>query len=167
MKGKYLKKIGVFLLATLMLSGMLSGIMFVSADTVQAQGGRRVVVVRRTPYRFYRRYDVFGYDVWGYDRWGFDRFGRDRWGNYRNDPRSPYYAYRQYVFSNSEAALSAGYKQGIKTGRDDGKKAKSFNPQRSHYYQEAGFGNFGEVYRSGFARGYQEGFRTGQYERAS
>lgn len=162
MKGKYLRKIGGVFLAAL----MLSGIAFVSAETVQAQGGRRVVV-RRYPYRFYRRYDVFGYDVWGYDRWGFDRWGRDRWGNYRNDPRSPHYAYRQYVFSNSEKALAAGYKQGLKTGKDDGKKAKSFNPQRSHYYKEAGFGNFGEVYRSGFSRGYQEGFRAGQYERAS
>ncbi len=167
MKGKYLKKTASFLLATLMLLGMLSGIALVSAETVQAQGGRRVIVRRQYPYRFYRRFDVFGYDRWGYDRWGFDRFGRDRWGNYRNDPGSPHFAYRQYVFSNSEKALAAGYKQGIKTGRDDGKKAKSFNPQRSHYYKEAGFGNFGEVYRSAFSRGYQEGFRLGTNERAS
>ena len=159
MKGKYLKRIGGFVLAAL----MLSGIAFFSPDTVQAQGGRRVVVRRAYPYRYYRRFDPFGYD-----RWGFDRWGRDRWGNYRYDPWSPYGSqYRQYVFNNSEAALSSGYKQGLKTGRDDGKKAKSFNPQRSHYYKEAGFGNFGEVYRSGFARGYQEGFRAGSLERAS
>jgi hypothetical protein len=164
MKGKYFRKIGGFLLAAL----MLSGIALASSSDVQAQGRRRVIV-RPSPYRFYRRFDVFGYDRWGYDRWGFDRFGRDRWGNQRfgYDPWSPYGSqYRQYVFSNSEAAVISGYNQGVKTGRDDGKKAKSFNPQRSHYYHDAGFGNFAEVYRSSFSRGYQEGYRIGQDERA-
>lgn len=162
MKGKYSKRIGGFLLAAL----MLFGVAFASASKTEAQT-RRVVVVRQNPYRFYRRFDVFGYDRWGYDRWGYDRWGRDRWGNYRYDPWSPYGSYyRQYVFSNSESALNSGYKQGFKTGKDDGKKAKSFNPQRSHYYQEAGFGNFGEVYRSGFSRGYQEGYRVGSNDRA-
>lgn len=159
MKGKYLKRIGGFVLAGL----MLSGIALVSAGTVEAQ---RRVIVRPNPYRVYRpfgfrRFDVFGYDRWGYDRWGYDRFGHDRWGN---DRFGSYY--RQYVFRNSEDAVTQAYKQGFKTGKDDGKKAKSFSPQRSHYYQEAGFGNFGEVYRSGFARGYQEGFRAGANERS-
>ncbi len=166
MKGKYLKRIGGFILATL----MLSGIAFVSSSTVQAQGRRRVVVVRPYPYRIYRRFDVFGYDRWGFDRWGYDRFGRDRWGNQGlgYNPWSPYgSAYRQYVFSNSESAVNEGHSQGFKTGKDDGKKVKSFNPQRSHYYHDAGFGNFAEVYRSGFSRGYQEGYRVGSNERAS
>jgi ribosome modulation factor len=164
MKGKDFKKIGGFVLAAL----MLSGIAFVSADTVQAQGQRRVVVVRPYPSRFYRRFDVFGYDRWGYDRWGFDRFGRDRWGNERfgYDPWSPYGSrYRQYVFDNSEKAVSQGYKDGFKTGKADGKKSKSYNPQRSHFYKEAGFGNFSEVYRSAFSKGYQAGYRAGSYER--
>jgi hypothetical protein len=165
MKGKYLKRIGGFVLAGL----MLSGIALTSAGTAEAQ---RRVIVRSSPYRVYRpfgyrRFDVFGYDRWGYDRWGFDHFGRDRWGNDRYDPWSPYgSAYRQYVFRNSEDAVSKAYKDGFKTGKDDGKKAKSFNPQRSHYYHDAGFGNFAEVYRSGFSRGYQDGFRVGANERA-
>ena len=165
MKGKSFKKIGGFILAAL----MLCGIAFVSSSTVQAQTRRRVIV-RPYPYRIYRRFDAFGYDRWGYDRWGFDRFGRDRWGNQRfgYDPWSPYGSfYRQYVFHNSEAAVTQAYKDGFKTGKDDGKKAKSFNPQRSHYYHDAGFGNFAEVYRSGFSRGYQEGYRVGSNERAS
>jgi hypothetical protein len=161
MKGKYFKRIGGFILAAL----MLSGIAFVSSSIVQAQGRRRIV--RPYPYRIYRRFDAFGYDRWGYDRWGFDRFGRDRWGNYRYDPWSPYYQYRQYVFRDSEAAVTQAYRDGFKTGKDDSKKAKSFNPQRSHYYHDAGFGNFAEVYRSGFSRGYQEGYRVGSNERAS
>ena len=168
MREKYLKRIGGIILGAL----MLSGVAFVSSSTVQAQGRRGSVIVRPGPGRVYRpfyrnRFDLFGYDRWGYDRWGFDRFGRDRWGNDRYDRWSPYgSAYRQYVFDNSEKAVSQGYKDGFKTGKDDGKKAKSFSPQRSHYYKEAGFGNFGEVYRSGFSKGYQEGYRVGGNERA-
>jgi hypothetical protein len=157
MKGKYLRRIGGFILAALMLSGTA----FLSPSTVEAQGRRRVVVVRPYPYRFYRRFDAFGYDSWGYDRWA-----RDRWGNY--DPMSPNGSYyRPYVFDNSDKAVNQGYKDGFRTGRDDGKKAKSFNPQRSHFYHDAGFGNFAEVYRSGFSRGYQEGYRVGSNDRAS
>ena len=156
MKGKYFKKIGGFVLAAL----MLSGIAFASFSTVQAQGRRRVIV-RPYPYRIYRPFG-FGFRSWwdypyGYNRWGYDPY----------DPWSPYgSAYRQYVFSNSESAVNSGYRQGFKTGKDDGKKAKSFSFERSHYFQEAGFGNFGEAYRSGFSRGYQEGYRVGGNERA-
>lgn len=50
---------------------------------------------------------------------------------------------------------------GFKTGRDDGKKDKSYNPERSHYYHDSGFGNFAEVYRSAFSRGYQDDYREG------
>jgi len=162
MKGKYLKKIGGLVLAAL----MLSGIAFVSSSEAQAQGRRRVII-RPIPYRVYRPFG-FGYrsrfDPFGYDRWGYDRFGRDRWGNY--DPWSPYgSAYRQYVFRDSESAVSQGYRDGFKTGKDDGKKDKSFSPQRSHFYHDAGFGNFAEVYRSGFSRGYQDGYRVGGGER--
>lgn len=158
MKGKYFRKIGGFVLAML----MLSGIAFVSATTAEAQGRRRVIV-RSGSHRFYRPYG-FRYR----NRW--DAFGYDRWGYNRYDPWSPYGSrsqYRQYVFDNSEKAVNSGYKQGFKTGRDDGKKAKSFSFQRSHYFREAGFGNFGEAYRTGFSRGYQEGYRAGSNERAS
>ena len=109
MKGKYFKRIGGFVLAAL----MLSGVAFASASTAGAQG-RRTVIVRPYPYRVYRRFDVFGYDRWGYDRWGYQRFGYDPW--------SPYGSYyRQYVFRNSESAIAQGYKDGFKTGKADGK----------------------------------------------
>lgn len=148
MKGKYsryLKKIGGFVFAAL----MLFGVVFVTPSNVEAQGhGRRRVIIVR-PYR------PFGFGHrWGYNRWDYD-------------PWSPYgSAYRQYVFDNSEKAVNSGYQQGFKTGRDDGKKAKTFSFERSHYFQEAGFGNFGEAYRTGFSRGYQEGYRAGSNERA-
>jgi hypothetical protein len=124
MKGKYLRRLGGLILATL----MLAGIAFISPSSVQAQRRRRIVVVRP----IYRPFGTWGY---GYRWWGYD-------------PWSPYGGmYRQYVFS--------------KTGKDDGKKNKSYDPQRSHYYHDSGFGNFAEVYRSGFSRGYQEGYQTG------
>jgi hypothetical protein len=165
MKGKYLKRIGGFVLAALMLSGTA----FLSPSTVQAQGRRRVVIVRTFRNRVYRPFgfgyrrswdNPFRYDGFG-NRWGYDPFNR-------YDPWSPYgSAYRQYVFDNSDKAVSRGYNDGFKTGRDDGKKAKTFNPQRSHFFHDAGFGNFAEVYRSGFSRGYQEGYRVGSNDRAS
>lgn len=165
MKGKYLKRLGGFVLAAL----MLTGIGFAAASNVEAQTrtGRRIIIVRN-PYRYWNRYDVFGYDRWGYDRWGFDRWGRDRWGNYRYG-YDPIWGnrYSQYIFDNSDKAVGQGYKDGFKTGKSDGKKAKSFNPQRSHYYKEAGFGNFGEVYRGGFSRGYRDGYRVGSDERSA
>lgn len=137
MKGKYLKRIGAFVLAAL----MLSGIAFVSPSTAEAQGRRRVIIVRPV----HRPFDWWGrqYDPWPY-------------GTY----------YSQYVFRDSEKAMNQGYKDGYKTGKDDGKKAKSYDPERSHYYHDAGFGNFADVYRNGFSRGYREGYRFGN-DRAS
>ena len=117
---------------------MLSGVAFISPSTAEAQFRRRAIIVR--PYHR---------SFWGWP-----------YGYYP-------YGYNQYVFSSTDSAANHGYEQGFKTGRDDGKKAKSFSPERSHYFQEAGFGNFGEVYRAGFSRGYQEGYRVGGNVRAS
>ena len=148
MKGKYLRRLGGLVLTVL----MLFGIAFVSSSDAQAQGRRRRVVIVRPIYRPWG----FGYRNW----WGYP-YG---WGY---DPWSPYGSmYRQYVFDNSDEAVNKGYEHGFKTGKSDGKKDKSYDPQRSHYYKEAGFGNFAEVYRSGFSRGYQEGYRVGSAERA-
>jgi hypothetical protein len=139
-----LKKIGGFILAILMLSAAA----FVSPGTAEAQT-RRVIIVRNYYPGFYRPYRSF----WG---WPY-RYG------YGYDP----FRYSQYVFSSTESAVNHGYERGFKTGKDDGKKAKSFNPERSHYFQEAGFGNFAEVYRGAFSRGYHEGYRVGTNARAS
>jgi hypothetical protein len=131
---------------------MLFGVAFVSSTEAQAQGRRRIVIVRPYPYRIYRPFG-FGYRNW----WGYP-YG---WGYY---PYGNYYSH--YIFDNSEEAGSQAYKDGFKTGKDDGKKNKSFDPQRSHYFKEAGFGNFAEVYRSSFWRGYDEGYRVGSSQRA-
>jgi len=146
MKGKYLRRIGGLILTAL----LLTGVAFVSPSDVQAQGRRRVIIVRPI-----RRPFGFGRSWWGYPYgWGYD-------------PWSPYGSYyRRYVFDNGEEAVNQAYQDGYKTGKDDGKKAKSYSFERSHYFKEAGFGNFAEAYRTGFARGYQDGYRVGQNERA-
>ncbi len=68
--------------------------------------------------------------------------------------------YNHYIFRNSQEAEAQGHKDGFKTGKDDAKHHRGFDPERSHYYQEAGFGNFGEEYRAGFVRGYSDGFHS-------
>ena len=158
MNGKYLRRIGGLALSAL----MLFGVAFVSTSEAQAQTQqnqvqqRRRVIVRRYPYRIYRPWG-FGYRNW----WGYP-YGYG-WGY---DPWSAHaFRYNHYVFDDSEEAVEQGRKDGFKTGKDDGKKDKSYNPQRSHYFKEAGFGNFAEVYRPAFERGYEEGYRAGGAER--
>jgi hypothetical protein len=136
MKGKYLRRIGGLILVTL----MLAGIVFVSPGTAEAQRRRRVIIIQPYPFGFYRPF-----------RWGYYDPYWSPYGNY----------YSHYVFDNGQEAVNQAYKDGYKTGRDDGKKNKSFDPERSHYFKEAGFGNFAEDYRSSFVRGYQDGYRAG------
>ena len=137
MKGKYLRKLGGFVLAVLLLPGVVA---LLSSTVTQAQ--RRIVVMRRPIYRpFYR--------PWGWRR----PLGYDPYFDY-------YSRYGHYIFKSSEAAGNEGYHDGLKTGQGDAKNRRSYDPQRSHYFQEAGFGNFGEVYRQGFVRGYADGYRS-------
>jgi hypothetical protein len=129
---KYLRKFGGLILTALLLPGIVVAL---SSATASAQ--RRVIIVRRPIYR----------PFWGWRR-GYD-------------PYFDYYSrYGHYVFNSSESAFNQGYRDGMKTGEGDAKNRRTFDPQRSHYYQEAGFGNFGEVYRSGFLRGYDNGFES-------
>jgi len=72
----------------------------------------------------------------------------------------PYGYSGEYVFGDSVAADSQGYHDGLKTGEDDAHHERSFDPERSHYFKDAGFGNFAEDYREGFERGYSAGFRS-------
>jgi hypothetical protein len=139
MKGKYLRKFGALILTLLVLPGVVA---LLSSTTVEAQRRGRVIIVRQP---IYRPFSPWG---WGYRGWGYS-------------PYFDYYSrYGQYVFDNSDKAYNQGYTDGLKTGQGDAKNDRTYNPQRSHYYQEAGFGNFGEVFRSGFLRGYADGFRS-------
>jgi hypothetical protein len=141
MNGKnFMRRIGGFVLAASLLIGMA----LMSSTVVQAQrgfhgggfhgggfrGGSRVFIGPRFGYGY--PYGYYGY---------------------------PYGYYSQYVFSSSEAADNEGYQDGLMTGSNDARRRQSYDPQRSHYFREAGFGNFAENYREGFSRGYGDGFR--------
>ena len=130
MRSRFLRSFGAIMLGVAVFAGLTT----FAVPGAQAQ--RRVIIVRRP---FYRHYDPF------WDPWGYNRLDRLR--------------YQQYVFSNPEKAFQEGYDAGLKVGRGDIKNSRSYKPERSHYYYEAGFGNFGEVYRRGFARGYADGYR--------
>ena len=140
-KQNLLRKVGGLILAVL----LLPGIAMISSSTAQAQRrgggfhgrgrGRAVVIAPRI---------------------GIGRGWGPRWGVYP----SVRYGYSQYVFANTAAAESQGYHDGMTTGSDDARKGKSDDPERSHFFQDAGFGNFAEAYRDGFLRGYSDGFRS-------
>lgn len=70
----------------------------------------------------------------------------------------PYSYSSHYVFGDSQAADAEGYEDGLNTGASDARRGQSDDPQRSHYFKDAGFGNFAQDYREGFLRGYSEGF---------
>jgi hypothetical protein len=73
----------------------------------------------------------------------------------------PYYGYNgRYVFGDNGSAESQGYYDGLATGETDARHGRSYDPERSHYYRNAGFGTFAGAYRAGFERGYSEGFHS-------
>jgi len=107
--------------------------------------------------------------VRGYDQ-GYRQYaGNYGNGGYRNDGyygnNDGYYGNGGYPnggygngnYNNQE--LNAGYQQGINTGSDDGRRNKTYSPERSRYYQNART----QAFREGFIRGYDAGYR--QYAR--
>src|SRR5882724_10473009 len=136
MKGKNsLSRIGGFVLAV----ALLFGVAIMSSTAVQAQRGFRGGGFRTRIFVGPR----FGYGWYGYP-YGYYGY--------------PYGYYSQYVFGDSEAADSQGFHDGLKTGSKDARRGQSNDPERSHYFKDAGFGNFAQDYRQGFLRGYSEGF---------
>ena len=116
-------------IAAYVLMAMLVLGTFIATTTQAAAQRRRVVIVR--PIRPFGPYPYRRYN---------------------------YYRNRQYVFDNEDEAYNSGYQSGLKTGSEDGRKGKSYDPQRSHYYSESGFGNCAEAYREGFDNGYRDGY---------
>lgn len=102
--------------------------------------------------------------VRGYDQ-GYRQYaGAYGNGSYRNDGynrNDRYYGNGSYrnggYYSNQE--LNAGYQQGLNTGADDGRRNKTYSPERSRFYQSART----QAFREGFIRGYDAGYR--QYAR--
>ena len=140
MNGKnLLRKIGGFFLA----AALLFGVAIMSSSDVQARGG--------------------GFHGGGFRGGGFHSrvFIGPRFGfGYPYYYGYPYGYYSQYVFGDSEGADSQGYHDGLKTGSNDARRHQSYDPERSHYFKDSGFGNFASDYREGFTRGYSDGFRS-------
>jgi hypothetical protein len=136
MNSNYLRnKIGRIVLAL----SFLVGIGMASSLSVQAQ----YPDYRRDQNRDYRR-----------DR---DNRRNDQ-GNRRNDQygRNGGYGNNGY----NQAAMNQGFQDGLYTGSNDAQRRQSYNPQRSHFYRNAGRGGYSsQAYRDGFLRGYDEGFR--------
>jgi hypothetical protein len=94
---------------------------------------------------------------------GYDQAFRQYAGNYgnrsyrRNDGNYRRNDGNYGNYSNQE--LNAGYQQGLSTGADDGRRNKTYSPERSRYYQNAQT----QAFREGFIRGYDAGYR--QYAR--
>ena len=136
MKGKnLLSRIGGFVLA----ASLLFGVATMSSTVVQAQRGFHGGGFHNRGF-FGPRFGYYGYP---YGYYGY-----------------PYGYYSQYVFGDSQAADSQGYHDGLKTGSSDARRGQSDDPERSHYFKDAGFGNFAEDYREGFTRGYSDGFHS-------
>jgi flagellar biosynthesis/type III secretory pathway protein FliH len=101
--------------------------------------------------------------VRGYDQ-GYRQYAANRNGGYRNRNDG---SYRRNDGGYDNQELNAGYQQGLNTGADDGRKNKSYSPQRSKYYKNAST----QAFREGFVRGYDQGYRqyadNGNYGRSS
>jgi len=124
-----LRRIGGFVLA----ASLLFGTAIMSSTAAQARG-RHGGGFRGSVFIGPR----FGY---GYGYYGY-----------------PYRYSSQYVFASTGDAENQGYQDGLKTGSSDARRGQSYDPERSHYFKDSGFGNFGDAYREGFSSGYSDGF---------
>jgi hypothetical protein len=145
MNTNYMRKIVGLLLVIL----LLLAIAVLSSTSVAAQG-QQVQTPPQPRTRFY------GPPIRPRSVRPFRHFHRDPF--YHDYAYNDYYG--QYVFDNNQKAEEQGYHDGLKTGLGDAKNRRSYDPERSHYFHDAGFGNFAEAYRSGFVRGYQNGYRS-------
>jgi peptidyl-prolyl cis-trans isomerase-like 4 len=90
-------------------------------------------------------------------------FGRGRYdGRYRD------YGYQRSRYARS-AGFDRGYRDGLKHGRKDGDKGRSFYVARDNDFRDADNGYHREYgpryeYSTGYRDGYQEGYRRGYAE---
>jgi hypothetical protein len=183
MKAHYFsQRIGRVLAASL----FVISIGFVSSSAVQAQWWPNATGQRNRDYRReqearrqrererqrneeWRRRNRNENDDWRYRNGGYGNggYGNGGYGNggYGNG------GYGNSGYGNiSQVAVNQGIQDGAYTGSRDAQRGQSYNPQRSHFYQNGhgdngGYGNYGnsyqyqQAYRQGFVRGYDQGFR--------
>jgi len=123
---------------------------------------------------------------WDRDQDRNDQNRRDRDRDYRRDRdndrnrdysrnRDDRYGRNGGYGNTSQLAINQGYQDGLYTGSSDAQRGQNYNPQRSHFYRNGHGDNGGyygngyqnpQAYRTGFLRGYDEGFRrNGGYNR--
>ena len=169
MKSDYLRnKIGRILLAL----SFIAGIGLAASTVAQAQrpwdrnqDRQRSDRDRRATDRNYRR-DRDNDRNRDYSRNRDDRYGRN--GGYGNNGGYGGYGNNGGYGNTSQIGMNQGYQDGLYTGSSDAQRGQNYNPQRSHFYRN-GHGDSGgyygngyqnpQAYRSGFLRGYDEGFR--------
>jgi hypothetical protein len=121
------------------------------AQRRQSYSPQRSRYYRDAPTQAFRDGFVRGYDQ-GYRQYA-GAYGN---GGYRNDG---YYGNRSGGYGGyggyNNQELNAGYQQGLNTGADDGRRNRSYSPERSRYFQNAST----QAYREGFVRGYDQGYR--------
>jgi hypothetical protein len=164
MRNNYLlRRIGIFVLAVLLLPGMA----MLNSASVQAQGhgggghggggmGHGGGGFHGGGFHAHDR----GFRNRGFigPRFGFG-FGYPY--DYYDYPYG-YYGYSsKYVFANDADAKNQGYQDGLKTGSDDQRRGQSYDPERSHFFKDADSGNYPGAYREGFSSGYQAGYPSG------
>lgn len=114
------------------------------AQRRQSYSPQRSRYYRDAPTQAFREGFVRGYDE-AYRQYS-GAYGN---GGYRNNG-----SYGGYGGSNNRE-VDYGYQQGLNTGASDGQARKTYNPERSRYYQNAS----SQAFREGFVRGYDEGYR--------
>ena len=119
------------------------------AQRRQTYSPQRSRYYRDAPNQAFRDGFVRGYDQ-GYRQYA-GNYGN---GGYQNNGNYGYGGYRNGN-SNNQQQLNIGYQQGLNTGADDGRRNKSYSPERSRYYQNAST----QAFREGFIRGYDAGYR--------
>jgi hypothetical protein len=68
------------------------------------------------------------------------------------------------------SAYERGYQGGLYTGANDGRRKQTYDPERSHFYNDTpgydpvfgGRDAYQQAYRDGFLHGYREGFQNWQ-----
>jgi hypothetical protein len=82
-----------------------------------------------------------------------DRYDRNN-GNNGNYGRGGYGNNGGYNNQN-QIQVNQGFQAGLNTGASDAQRGQNFNPQRSHYYQNAS----SQAFRQGFLQGYNQGYQ--------
>jgi hypothetical protein len=110
--------------------------------------------------RVYNQNDRYSRNNGNYGNYG----NNGNYGNYGNNGNYGNYGNYGGYGNSSQVSVNQGYQDGLFTGSNDAQRGQNYNPQRSHFYRNGrsnsgGYYGSAQAYRSGFLRGYDEGYR--------